>query len=159
EIAGRQDAGHREPDEDVRALEGAAEATRDPARVGGGGDPALHEVHAFRPTAVDDAVLVDPDDVTDPGRLKNLDGSGPGGTDPRDDHPDPPRVFAHDLERVEECGEHHDRGAVLVVVEDRDVQLLAQALLDLEATRRGDVLEVDSAEGRRHVLDGLHDLV
>src|SRR5262249_29125945 len=157
--AGRQDAGHREPDEDVRALEGPAETTRDPTRVGGGGDPALHEVHAFSPTAVDDAVLVDPDDVTDPGRLKNLDGGGPGRADPCHDHPDPPRVLAHDLERVEERGEHHDRGAVLIVVEDRDVQLLAQALLDVEAARRGDVLEVDAAEGRRDELHRLHDLV
>jgi len=43
---------------------------------------------------------------------------------------------------------------VLVVVEHRDVHLLAQAPFDLEAFRRGDVLEVDPAEGRFHHLDG-----
>jgi hypothetical protein len=42
-----------------------------------------------------------------------------------------------------------DRRAVLVVMEDRDVHQLAQALLDDEALRRLDVLEVDAAEGRR----------
>ena len=41
-----------------------------------------------------------------------------------------------------------DRGAVLVVVEHRDVELVAQAPLDLEAARGRDVLEVDPAEGR-----------
>ena len=56
--------------------------------------------------------------------------------------------LAVDLERVEERGHHDHRGAVLVVVEDGDVQLLAEALLDLEAARGGDVLEVDAAEDR-----------
>ena len=51
-------------------------------------------------------------------------------------------------QRVDQRGEHDDRGAVLVVVEDRDVERLLEALLDLEAARRGDVLEVDAAEGR-----------
>ena len=44
-----------------------------------------------------------------------------------------------------------DGGAVLVVVEDRDVHQLAQALLDDEAFRRLDVLEVDAAEGRAEI--------
>jgi hypothetical protein len=43
---------------------------------------------------------------------------------------------------------------VLIVVEDRDVELLAQPLLDLEAARRGDVLEVDPAEGGSLVSSG-----
>ena len=45
---------------------------------------------------------------------------------------------------------------MLVVVEHRDVELLLQRSFDLEAIRRGDVLEVDAAEGRRdrfHRLD------
>src|SRR5262249_20671248 len=48
----------------------------------------------------------------------------------------------------------YHRGAVLVVVEDGDVQLLAEPLLDLEAAWGGDVLQVDPAEHRR---DGPHD--
>ena len=55
--------------------------------------------------------------------------------------------------------EHDDRGAVLVVVEDRDVQALAQPLLDLEAARGRDVLEVDAPEPGRDHLDRLDDLV
>ena len=42
---------------------------------------------------------------------------------------------------------------MLVVVHERDVQLLAQPRLDLEALRSLDVLEVDAPEGRG---DGLH---
>jgi hypothetical protein len=48
---------------------------------------------------------------------------------------------------------------VLVVVEDGDVELGAQAALDLEAARRRDVLEVDAAEAGRDGLDEGDDLV
>ena len=58
-------------------------------------------------------------------------------------------VAPGELQRVDQAGRGDDRGAVLVVVEDRDVHQLAQALLDDEAFRRLDVLEVDAAEGRR----------
>ena len=60
---------------------------------------------------------------------------------------------------VEQRREDDDRRAVLVVVEDRDVELVLQAALDLEAARRRDVLEVDAAEAGRHQAHGLHDLV
>ena len=44
---------------------------------------------------------------------------------------------------------------MLVIVHHRDVQLLHQPALDLEALRSGDVLQVDSTEGGR---DSLHRL-
>ena len=45
---------------------------------------------------------------------------------------------------------------MLVVVEDRDVQILLQPLFDLEAPRGRDVLQVYATERRRQVLDRLH---
>ena len=68
-------------------------------------------------------------------------------------------ALADDAERVEQRREHDDRGAVLVVVEDRDVELGPQPLLDLEAARSGDVLEVDAAKARRDRLHDRDDLV
>ena len=47
---------------------------------------------------------------------------------------------------------------MLVVVEDRNVEVLAQPLLDLEAPGGRDVLQVDAAEARGQVPDGLDDL-
>ena len=64
-----------------------------------------------------------------------------------------------DPQGVLEGGEHDHGGAVLVVVEDRDVEQLLEALLDLEAGRRGDVLEVDAAEHGRDAHDRLDDLL
>ena len=48
-------------------------------------------------------------------------------------------------ERVDQAGGGDDGGAVLVVMEDRNVHQFAQALLDDEAFRRLDVLEIDAA--------------
>ena len=55
-------------------------------------------------------------------------------------------VAAGQVQRVDQPGGGDDRGAVLVVMEDRDVHQLAQPLLDDEALRRLDVLEIDAAE-------------
>jgi len=52
-------------------------------------------------------------------------------------------LFVGDVHRVQQRGAGDDRGAVLVVVEYRDVHLLAQPALDLETLRGGDVLDVD----------------
>ena len=67
--------------------------------------------------------------------------------------------FSTTLERVEQRGAGDDRGAVLVVVEDRDLQRLAERLLDVEAVRRADVLEVDAADRRLEQLAELDDVV
>lgn len=76
-------------------------------------------------------------------------------------HDDPyvPDVLAHHAQGVGEGGQHDDRGAVLVVVEDGDVEGLAQPGLDLEAARRGDVLQVDAREAGGDGLDDRDDLV
>ena len=66
-------------------------------------------------------------------------------------------VLAEDLEGVGQRGEGHDRGAVLVVVEHRDVEAGPQPLLDGEAGRGGDVLEVDAPERGGDALHGLDD--
>jgi hypothetical protein len=76
-------------------------------------------------------------------------GAGPG-----DHHPHPFELLAGQVRGVEQRGAGDDGGAVLVVVEDRDLHLLLEPLLDQEAVRRLDVLEVDAAEGR---LERAHD--
>ena len=63
------------------------------------------------------------------------------------------------LQRVDEAGRGDDRGAVLVVVEDRDVHQLAQALLDDEAVGRLDVFEIDAAEGGAEIAHAVDELV
>src|SRR5581483_8312171 len=61
--------------------------------------------------------------------------------------------------RVDQAGGGDDRGAVLVVVEDGNVEQLAQALLDDEAFRRLDVLEIDAAERLADVAHAVNELI
>ncbi len=67
--------------------------------------------------------------------------------------------LARDPERIHRRRADHDGSAVLIIVKDRDVHLLAAQPLDDEAVRRLDVLEIDRPEGglqRRHDLRKLH---
>ena len=68
-------------------------------------------------------------------------------------------VLADDFQAVQDRGADDDRGAVLVVVEDRDLHPLAQLALDVEAFRRLDVFQVDAAEGRLQRGDDVAQLV
>ena len=66
------------------------------------------------------------------------------------------------MQSVKHRRRHDDRGAVLVVVKDRDFHPLLQLRFDLEALGRLDVLKIDAAEGRlqrRHHFDDALDLV
>ena len=62
-------------------------------------------------------------------------------------------------ERVDQAGGGDDGGAVLVVMEDRDVEQFAQPLLDDEAFRRLDVLEIDAAPALAEQLHAIDEFV
>src|SRR5690606_36538768 len=68
-------------------------------------------------------------------------------------------VAAGDLQRVDQPGGGDDGGAVLVVVEDGNVHQLAQPLLDDEAFRCLDVLQVDAAGGRAEIAHAVDERV
>ena len=62
-------------------------------------------------------------------------------------------------QRVDQAGGRDDGGAVLVVMEHRNVHQFAQALLDDEALRRLDVFEIDAAPAGAEKLDAVDELV
>ncbi len=66
-------------------------------------------------------------------------------------------LLAHHTQSVDEGSRDHDRGAVLVIVEHRDVQLTLQGLFDFKALGALDVFEVDAAEGGGDGLAGRDD--
>ena len=66
--------------------------------------------------------------------------------------------FVHQLQCVEQRGEHYHRRAVLVVMEDRDIQLGFQPVFNLKAARRGNILQIDAAEGGRQRFHRRDDL-
>ena len=109
--------------------------------------------------AVERPLAVATDDVLCPGSKQRPRCRRACRADSRDDDPDVLDSLADDLERVQQRGQDDDRGSVLVVVEDGNVQRLAEPPLDLEAARRGDVLEVDAAEAGGERDDRADDLV
>ena len=68
-------------------------------------------------------------------------------------------LLADQGQAVEDRRADHDRRAVLVVVEHRDVHALAQLGFDVEALGRLDVLQVDAAESGFHRGDHVDQLV
>ena len=98
------------------------------------------------PAPVHHPVDVGDDDVTGPGVQEELEDRRAGRTRAAHDEPHVLEPLADDAQRVAQRRQRDDRRAVLVVVEDRDVELGAQPRLDLEAARRRDVLEVDARE-------------
>ena len=68
-------------------------------------------------------------------------------------------VAAGEFERVDQAGGGDDGGAVLVVMEDRNVEQFAQLLLDDEAFRRLDVFEIDAAPALAEKFYAIDELV
>ncbi len=68
-------------------------------------------------------------------------------------------VALGDCERIDQGRGGDDGGAMLVVMEDRNVHELAQALLDDEAVGRLDVLEIDAAEGGAEIAHGADEFI
>src|SRR5207247_2313853 len=79
------------------------------------------------------------------------------GARPVDDQLEVGDVAPGQLQRVEQPGCGDDGRAVLVVVEHGNVQQLFQLLLDDEAVRRLDVLQVDPAEGGAEIAHAVDD--
>src|SRR5665647_846685 len=68
-------------------------------------------------------------------------------------------LLAHDLESVDQACQRDASGALLVVVPDGDLALLAQCVEDTEALGLRDVFEVHATQARLHELDELDELV
>jgi len=147
---GRQRVGLRDAQEHVGVVQRLGQR-RDAPR---GGEFALHRVDVLAVdrdrsmTVAKHHVLAADAEFHEQARAG--DGGGSGAVD-HDAHF--VQLLAGDLRAVQKRRRGDDRRAVLVVVHQGNVQLLAQAGLDLETLRGLDVLEVDASEGGS---DGFH---
>src|SRR5215469_16962237 len=66
---------------------------------------------------------------------------------------------ARQMQSVDQTGRGNDRRAMLVVMEYRDIEQLAQPLFNDEAFWRFDVLEVDAAKGWVQKANAIDELV
>ena len=136
ELGGAEQVRRRHADEDVGADQrvGAACPTRR-AGVGVLGDPGQVVVEARAGPGARSRRRRRPARRPAPSDASSRMIAEPAAPDPADDDPAVGELLADHPQRVAQRAEHHDRGAVLVVVEDRDVEQLAQPRLDLEAAR------------------------
>ena len=116
----------------------------------------LTEVEALI-TLADDAMNVAHDDIAEAHLHEKLADRTAGRARTVDDDLQLAHLLAGDLYGIQKCRSYHDRGTVLVIVEYEDVALFLQLLLDLEAARSRDVLEVDTTEGASEQGDRVHD--
>ena len=149
-------AAGRQAEEDVGALDHLGQA----AGRGLAGVALLPRVHQLVAALPDHALDVgDPDVFLGQAELlEQAEARQRRGAGARDHQLHLGDVLADQRQAVLHGCADDDRRAVLVVVEHRDREPLAQLLLDVEALRRLDVFEVDAAEGgfqRGHDLDQL----
>ena len=154
-------ARHRAGDGESHEHVGADERVGQGARVRLEREPSLVRIGLAVATLVNHAVAIAEHDVlafhAEPNVV--LGRGDRGGAGAREDDANVLDLLADDLERVEQGGAGNDRRAVLVVVEDRDAQRLAQRLFDVETVGRANVLEVDPADRRLEELAELDDVV
>ena len=118
-------------------------------------------IHAFLTAAIDDAFRVAQDDVggLESHRLDQVETGDAGGAGAVADEPRRLNVAPGQMHGVDHPRGGDDRGAVLIVMKDGNVHHLAQALLDVEALRRLDVLEIDPAERRTEISHRVDEFV
>ena len=147
----------REAEENVGACERFGEA----ARLGLDRVRRLPLVHALLAAAVDHAFGVAQHDVLrlKPDRPEQLQAGDAGGTGAVAHQLGRADLAPGEVERIEQPRRGDDGRPVLVVVEDRDVEQLAQPLLDQETFRRLDVLEIDAAESLPEVAHAIDESI
>jgi hypothetical protein len=150
---GLERVGRRQAQEDIRAVK------RFLQRAGRGVDRvrALPLVHAVGAAAIDRARTIAHDHVVvaHAHGLDQLGAGNGGGARAVDHHLHFRDRAAGQVAGVEQAGGGDDRGAVLVIVHHRDLQALAQGLLDDEAFRGLDVFQIDPAKAGLHQGDRL----
>jgi hypothetical protein len=153
--------GHRALGREAEKHVGIDQRLRQGARRGLhriGGFPLVHAVLA---AFVDDALGVAQNHVLGPEAdgAQQLEAGDAGGAGAVANQPGAGDIAAGEVERIYQAGGADDRGAVLVIVEHRDVEQLAQLLLDDEAFRRIDVFEIDGAPTLSEEFHAIDELV
>ena len=110
-------------------------------------------------TAVEDGSLgVNTDDVRGPGSKQHLANCDTGRSDTRNHDREILQFLSSNPQGVLQGGKDHHRSAVLVVVENRNVERLLECLLNLECSRGRDVFKIDATKGRSQTNNGFDDL-
>src|ERR1043165_3719610 len=98
--------------------------------------PVFHPVHVLSTTAIERAGLIATDDVLYARGHDDLRARNTCCANAVYDDFDLFQLLPNQLERVDQCGKNDDSRAVLIVVEDGNVEFFSESLFDLEAAWR-----------------------
>lgn len=115
-------------------------------------------IEAGSEAGIEDPVPIAADDLLDPRREEDVGNRHPGRSHPVDHHLKIFQLFLNNLNRIQQRGQDDHRRPMLIVVENRDIEALPEASLNLKTTRRGDVFQINSAEAGGDPLNRLDDL-
>ena len=155
-VAGQRPLGGK-TQEHVTAHHGVGQS----AGLGFGGMGGLPLVHAFGAAAIDHALGVAEQDIfaLHAHGLQQLQTGDAGRTGAVHHHLDVFQLATRQMRGIDDAGGTDDGGAMLVVMEHRNVHQLAQLLLDDEAVGGLDVFQVHAAEAGRQIADGIDEFV
>ena len=104
-------------------------------------------------------MLVTANDVADARRHDDFCASNTRGAHAINDNFNIAHLLADNLQRVNERGEYNNGGAVLIVMEDRNVEFFFEPVFYLETTWGGNVFQIYSAKAGRDCFHDANDLV
>ena len=154
---GLQNARRRQSQEDVGPFDHIVHG----AGVGGAGVTHVMRIGMFDPAFVDHAADIADEDVffLQAELAQQIEAGQRRRTRAGAHELQAAHLFFDDLQRVDDGGADDDRGAMLVVVHDRNIHAIDERALDFEAFGRLDVFEVDAAEGRLQGGDDLDEFL
>ena len=131
------------------------------ARVGGDGEFRFVDIHTLFALMVNYAARIQHEQVlgSHAQRFEKLAGGDGAGARAVNHDFDLAHVLAGDLQRVEQRRAGNDRRAVLIVVENGNIQFFDEPLFNFEAFRRLDIFQVNAAKGGRQRLADLDNFI
>lgn len=98
--------------------------------------PVLDPVHVFGASLIQGPGLIAADDILNSRSHHDLGARHTGSSHTTDDHLDIFHLLADDLERIDQGRKHNYRGAMLIVVEHRNIEFFLQSLFNLKTSGR-----------------------
>src|SRR5262245_7924471 len=118
--------------------------------------PIFHKVHVLGTPLINCPAGITANDVAYTGIHEDLARGHARSPDTVKDDLELSRVLFNDLQGVKQRRERHNGRAMLIVMKHRDIDLVLQPLLDLEAAWCRNVFQVNPTEDRRNALDRIH---
>ena len=109
--------------------------------------PVFDPIHPFAASGIKSACLIATNNVPHTRRHDDLRTGDSSRAHSVNNHLNVAHILADNFQRIQKRREDNNCSAVLIVMKHRDVEFFLESVFNLKTSRRGDVLEVDTAKG------------